>query len=150
MLTKPEHEHEHKKSTAWRCGRSMGVTRALDPRVHPSFAITNCIVGYGSFAKEMDARVKLEHDDVIRAREKRPKAPASRRSAPGGSRPCPSRPDPDTGTGNGTRRPASSRSRPCRRICGVCASPDPARRHTSRANPDGARTVPGCWSRRTG
>jgi len=41
----------------------MGVTRALDPRVHPSFAITNCIVGYGSFAKEMDARVKLAHDE---------------------------------------------------------------------------------------
>jgi hypothetical protein len=45
----------------------MGVTRGLDPQVHPSFAITSCAVGYGSFAKEMDARVKPAHDGLTGA-----------------------------------------------------------------------------------
>jgi len=57
----------------------MGVTRGLDPQVHPSCAITNCVVGYGSFAKEMDARVEPAHDNLYALVEN-----ALKHGAPGG------------------------------------------------------------------
>src|SRR4030081_2720311 len=64
----------------------MGVIRGFDPRVHPSFAITNCVVGYGSSAKEMDARVKPAHNDLIRTggNALKHRAPGSRHQAVAG------------------------------------------------------------------
>jgi hypothetical protein len=43
------------------------VTRGLDPRVHPFFAIAYCVFAV-FFAKQMDARVKPAHDNLMKSR----------------------------------------------------------------------------------